>query len=482
MSARDSIPSGSSLRKPNNLVVENAAFACNVAAAHQWIAQRPSGTANLTWAQTKSDAVASKVFRFLDHMRLKVRAGQIQPEHLQAVLALDLRVCGQSLAHRMYTGSNVYRQAPEAHLVLRDAAQSLNKMAEHARKSFRDLRVQVDCGDFKCRYAEAQGDQLLLKYQRDGVVYGTTFGLRAVSASPLVGMDPVRARCPASGIDMYDHDGQQVRIIESRVWIEEPINPRVVPLEDGRSRLAQMLAQFDRLSVNKVRYWSAKTGVALFLRLQSIARISPVFKSLDDLEMFILEEWPDWKGIILPALQDIGTDEEALCDLAMSPSDCLGLFDGLGITEASLIAKYNERANRPPRLSGGKSGPVATPIPEGTRMGRLVLLGRDETGGPRNEVYFKYRCDCGQTGSRARSKLLRAEIPSCGCQLGAHDLSGQRFGKLVAGTESRRVKNHREWLCVCDCGGSSWVRADVLRAGRTKSCGCLPTRVKRASA
>jgi hypothetical protein len=47
------------------------------------------------------------------------------------------------------------------------------------------------------------------------------------------------------------------------------------------------------------------------------------------------------------------------------------------------------------------------------------------------------------------------------------DITGQRFGKLVA-----VEKELGRWRCVCDCGGSSVVRASNLRTGSTKSCGC----------
>lgn len=54
------------------------------------------------------------------------------------------------------------------------------------------------------------------------------------------------------------------------------------------------------------------------------------------------------------------------------------------------------------------------------------------------------------------------------------ELSGQRFGKLVA------VRSHYDsekritlWECKCDCGNTCNVRANSLVHGRTKSCGCL---------
>lgn len=52
---------------------------------------------------------------------------------------------------------------------------------------------------------------------------------------------------------------------------------------------------------------------------------------------------------------------------------------------------------------------------------------------------------------------------------------GQRFGRLVA-VERCGVGPGRTplYLCVCDCGGSKKVTSTALRAGHTRSCGCLP--------
>lgn len=58
------------------------------------------------------------------------------------------------------------------------------------------------------------------------------------------------------------------------------------------------------------------------------------------------------------------------------------------------------------------------------------------------------------------------------------DLTGQRFGRLVA---VQRVedyiqsngKKEVQWLCNCDCGGKVVVRRCHLQSGSTQSCGCL---------
>lgn len=53
------------------------------------------------------------------------------------------------------------------------------------------------------------------------------------------------------------------------------------------------------------------------------------------------------------------------------------------------------------------------------------------------------------------------------------DLTGKRFGRLVA---LRRVSQKGErvrWSCKCDCGNKTTVYATYLQTGDTRSCGCL---------
>ena len=50
------------------------------------------------------------------------------------------------------------------------------------------------------------------------------------------------------------------------------------------------------------------------------------------------------------------------------------------------------------------------------------------------------------------------------------DLSGQCFGKLTV--KCRDDKDHRKWVCLCDCGREHSVFTHNLVKGRTTSCGC----------
>lgn len=58
------------------------------------------------------------------------------------------------------------------------------------------------------------------------------------------------------------------------------------------------------------------------------------------------------------------------------------------------------------------------------------------------------------------------------------DLAGQRFGRLlvVERAENRVTPSGGQkaaWRCLCDCGKSCIVVGTQLRAGKTRSCGCL---------
>jgi hypothetical protein len=62
------------------------------------------------------------------------------------------------------------------------------------------------------------------------------------------------------------------------------------------------------------------------------------------------------------------------------------------------------------------------------------------------------------------------------------DLSGGRFGSLLV---TRRVPSNGRilWHCICDCGNEVVKAGADIRAGDTKSCGCLRSKTvsKRAS-
>jgi len=56
----------------------------------------------------------------------------------------------------------------------------------------------------------------------------------------------------------------------------------------------------------------------------------------------------------------------------------------------------------------------------------------------------------------------------------AKDISGQRFGRLVAiEPTEKRQRRSIAWLCLCSCGKVCEINSYHLRSGHTQSCGCL---------
>lgn len=105
------------------------------------------------------------------------------------------------------------------------------------------------------------------------------------------------------------------------------------------------------------------------------------------------------------------------------------------------------------------------------RFEKLVVIGKVGSDG-KNSIW-KCKCDCGKIIIASRKDLLTG-LKSCGCAR-IKDISGKRFGKLIAlkPTSKRAYGNNVVWLCKCDCGNKCEVPINVLGSGLTKSCGCL---------
>ena len=116
-------------------------------------------------------------------------------------------------------------------------------------------------------------------------------------------------------------------------------------------------------------------------------------------------------------------------------------------------------------------------IGPGYRLGMLTV----EEATPERKgryVVWRCKCDCGGEVLLDTRKLQRGTQKDCGCRTkiapGIKDLTGKRFGKLVAlePTEERK-RTSVVWRCRCDCGREALVPASQLHNGFVKSCGCL---------
>ncbi len=130
----------------------------------------------------------------------------------------------------------------------------------------------------------------------------------------------------------------------------------------------------------------------------------------------------------------------------------------------------------------------------GLRFGRLLVIKETDQDKHNRRVLWLCKCDCGVEKKILTGALKSGHTKSCGClhreiaarqgAASALDLSGKRFGKLIAvePVKKRTEQGLVQWRCKCDCGKEAKITASHLITG-TKSCGCLcqakETRIKR---
>lgn len=110
------------------------------------------------------------------------------------------------------------------------------------------------------------------------------------------------------------------------------------------------------------------------------------------------------------------------------------------------------------------------------KFGKLTVLEVDKDRKMANgHLYWKCLCECGNITSVVSSDLINGSTTSCGCKKFEHiNEVGNRYGKLLVVEEAEKSKEGQiQWKCICDCGNETVVRGTLLRAGKTRSCGCL---------
>ena len=106
----------------------------------------------------------------------------------------------------------------------------------------------------------------------------------------------------------------------------------------------------------------------------------------------------------------------------------------------------------------------------------------------REKGHTKYWCICPVCGKRFSMKAetvgIARQCKECNAKSRIIDLTGQRFGRLVAIEHAGRVVSKNGfrttlWKCKCDCGKEAIVRYPLLVSGNTRSCGCWEAENKR---
>jgi len=111
----------------------------------------------------------------------------------------------------------------------------------------------------------------------------------------------------------------------------------------------------------------------------------------------------------------------------------------------------------------------------GERFGKLIAIRPLEERTNSGQIRWLCKCDCGNTTTVTTSTLTSGHTRSCGClQERIRDLTGQRFGRLtVISLLPERRNRAAVWRCSCDCGNFVDVIGGSLVSEGTRSCGCL---------
>lgn len=115
----------------------------------------------------------------------------------------------------------------------------------------------------------------------------------------------------------------------------------------------------------------------------------------------------------------------------------------------------------------------------GKTYGQLTVM--EEAPRKNGKRHWKCRCSCGNERIVEESHLIDGHTKSCGCyrkqvmRKRSIDLTGKRYGRLVVlgPVMEEDGISLKGWKCQCDCGNICVCQKGNLRAGVTKSCGCL---------
>ena len=115
----------------------------------------------------------------------------------------------------------------------------------------------------------------------------------------------------------------------------------------------------------------------------------------------------------------------------------------------------------------------------GHTFGYWIVLGFSHNN-KYKQPYWLCKCVCGKEKAVVGSSLRAGESKSCGC-LSVHnggkameDLVGQTFNYwTVLGFSHKDRNGNHHWLCKCICGAEKILGASTFRSQNSKSCGCM---------
>lgn len=110
----------------------------------------------------------------------------------------------------------------------------------------------------------------------------------------------------------------------------------------------------------------------------------------------------------------------------------------------------------------------------GKRFGQLVAVQESVKRYKTGAVQWDCLCNCGKTVRIPAGLFNYGTTRSCGCSR-HKDMTGKRFGWLtvIGRAKVRKFSRGVTWECQCNCGQITYAEGCHLRRGDTKSCGCL---------
>ena len=112
------------------------------------------------------------------------------------------------------------------------------------------------------------------------------------------------------------------------------------------------------------------------------------------------------------------------------------------------------------RVKRKNSGPRNTSDITGQRFGRLIAL--KDVGSEKGRRIWEFLCDCGKKIKKPAHYAISGKTKSCGClkidslQANKTNHTGKRYGYLVATEFVKRINNSTHWRFNCDCGNSKY--------------------------
>lgn len=113
----------------------------------------------------------------------------------------------------------------------------------------------------------------------------------------------------------------------------------------------------------------------------------------------------------------------------------------------------------------------------GQKFGRLLAI--KDVGSKDKKRLWLFKCDCGSDFTCHAKDVVKGHTSSCGCLREERarasrmtDITGQRFGRLLAVKVAETGGGRVMWECQCDCGKTVKRSSKNLVNGTAKSCGC----------